>query len=449
MRRAVWALAIATSLLLAACATTPPPAPPRAAAHPPHAVHPAPARPPELARPEAPAHAADLEPLTRLPGWAEEDHAAALTAFQAGCGASRDPAMRPVCQSARAMGRVDEAAARAFFEANFRAEPAGDPPGAEGVLTAYFAPEYEARATPDAEFSAPVRPRPTRPVDIVTAATATPVADPQPSLTASDDPIAAALARAEASPYAPADPPLSGYGSPQVSRIDLSTADRATIDKAPAQGALAWMRPEDLFFLQIQGSGVLDFPDGRRMKATYTGDNGKPFVAIARPMVNQGLLGRSGASGEAIRAWLAAHRGPQAEAVMWLDPRYVFFALTPDDGREPAGAAGVPLPAGRAIAVDPSRHAYGELFWIDAAAPSLSGAAKTYRRLAMALDTGSAIRGAVRADLYLGRGPAAGAEAGRVRHALHMMQLVPVQRAAEGGPVTGGWREAAAAHGGD
>jgi membrane-bound lytic murein transglycosylase A len=251
-----------------------------------------------------------------------------------------------------------------------------------------------------------------------------------------DDPIDVALSQAE---EAAALPP------PTFQRIDLATADRATIDHTPAEGCVAWMRPEDLFYLQIQGSGVLRFPDGRRVKATYAADNGKPFVAIARPMVNQGLLGGAGASGDNIRAWLAAHRGPQAQAIMWLNPRYVFFNLTPDDGREPPGAAGIPLPAGRAIAVDPSRHAYGEMFWIDASAPTLAGAAKTYRRAVMALDTGAAIRGEVRADLYIGSGTAAGTEAGRVRHTLRMTKLVPVQR--DAATVTA-WHEAAAASGG-
>jgi membrane-bound lytic murein transglycosylase A len=228
-------------------------------------------------------------------------------------------------------------------------------------------------------------------------------------------------------------------------RLDLANADRSQIDRAPADGALAWMRPEDLFFLQIQGSGTLSFPDGRRLKAAYAGDNGRPFVAIARLMVNQGLLGGAGASGDNIRGWLAAHRGADAQAVMWMDPRYVFFALAPDDGREPPGAAGIPLPAGRAIAVDPSRHAYGELFWIDASAPVLNGGAKAYRRAVMALDTGGAIRGEVRADLYMGRGSAAGAEAGRVRHTLRMFRLTPVDRQANAGSARG---EAAAAPGG-
>jgi len=188
------------------------------------------------------------------------------------------------------------------------------------------------------------------------------------------------------------------------------------------------MRPEDLFFLQIQGSGVLEFPDGRRTRALFDTVNGAPFVAIAASMRRQGLLAANQTSGDAIRAWLAAHRGPDADTVMRLNPRYVFFRLAPDDGREPAGAAGVALPAGRAVAIDPAEHAMGELLWLDGEAPTLSGAFPVYRRLVMALDIGGAIKGAARADLYLGRGPGAGAEAGRVRHDLRLYRLVPTDR---------------------
>jgi membrane-bound lytic murein transglycosylase A len=110
---------------------------------------------------------------------------------------------------------------------------------------------------------------------------------------------------------------------------------------------------------------------------------------------------------------------------MRLNPRYVFFRLAPDDGRPPVGSANAPLPAGRAVAVDPLFHPMGELLWIDGEAPLLAGAFPTYRRLVTALDTGGAIKGEVRADLYLGQGAAAGAEAGRVRHALRLWRLVP------------------------
>jgi membrane-bound lytic murein transglycosylase A len=350
---------LAAALALAACATSPQVAPALVAvARPPPAAPPAPSPPP-----------APNVAFASLPGWDRDDHAAALAAFRAGCPASRDAAMAEVCRRAIALGAAGEDEARAFLEANFRPEPAGEP----GLLTAYFAPIYDAREAPDDAFSAPVRPR-------------------------------------------PADLPADGG----------SYADRATIEARPAGDALAWMRPEDLFFLQIQGSGVLVFPDGRRLKAAFDGHNAARFVGIARPMREQGLLADADTSGEAIRAWLAAHRGTAADAVMRLDPRYVFFRLEPDDGADPAGAAGAPLIPGRAVAVDLSRHALGDLLWIDAEAPALTGAFPAYRRLTIALDTGGAIKGEARADLYLGRGPAAGLEAGRVRHVLRLWRLAPI-----------------------
>ncbi len=350
---------------------------------------------------EAPAPApARLSRLQDLPGWEEDDHAAAFAAFATGCGVARDPDLRAACAAARAAGPLDEAEARRFFEARFRAAPA---PG-EGVLTAYFAPEYEARTRPDGAFTAPVRPRPP------SAAGGTGYA-----YAAVDDPTA----------LLDGPPPPVAAGGPS-----LLYAGRGEIERAPAPDALAWMRPEDLFFLQIQGSGTLVFETGRRAKANYAGDNGRPFTPIARPMAELGLLPRNRTGGDDIRRWLSDHAGPEADAVMQRNARYIFFALTGDDGRDPLGASGVSLPPGRSLAVDPSRHLYGEPWWIDADAPVLSGAAKRYRRLAMALDTGSAIRGEVRADLYTGRGDAAGREAGRVRHTLRMTRLVPLPSAA-------------------
>ncbi len=278
-------------------------------------------------------------------------------------------------------GPLDAAAARNFFEQNFVAERIG----AEGVLTAYFAPVYAARRSPDAEFSAPVRARPS---DLRAEAGGA---------------VSRVLPGRDVEPY----------------------PDRAGIEAGAAPSPLAWMRPEELFFLQVQGSGVLVFEDGRRMKAIYAAHNGRPFTGIANVMRDRGLLARDNTSGDAIRRWLGEHRGPDADRIMQLNPRYVFFRLAPDDGRPPVGAANVPLPAGRAAAIDPSFHTYGELLWLDAEAPILAGAFPLYRRLVSALDTGGAIRGEARADLYLGEGDAAGAEAGRVRHTLRMWRLVP------------------------
>ncbi|MDP1630115.1 MAG: MltA domain-containing protein [Caulobacter sp.] len=327
-----------------------------------------------------------------LDGWEAEDHLAALSAFRATCGVSRDAATGFVCRKAQALGKADEAGAKSFLEANFRPEPVGD----TGLLTAYFAPIYEARVTRGGEFNMPVR---GKPYDLVT--------------------------------YDLSD--IDGEATPGRTLVGRSRGgkmeaypERASIETEGRGAILAWMRAEDLFFLQIQGSGVLTFPDGVRKRAAFAAHNGRPFTGIARPMRDQGLLADNNTSGDAIRSWLAAHRGPEADAVMRLNPRYVWFSLSDDDGRDPAGAAGVSLPPGRALAVDTSRHDMGELFWIDASAPALTGAFPVYRRLAVALDTGGAIKGEVRADLYLGRGDAAGVEAGRVRHVLRMYRLAPV-----------------------
>ena len=369
---------VLAALLLHACATAKGPvAGPSAPGHEAR-VEPPPLRPtPPAAQPEPsttispPAPAlVDAKSPAWLPGWKTDDHVAALHAWQAGCGALAGSAAKAVCGVAQSIAIDDEAIARRFFENNFTVEPLADP----GLLTAYFSPVYEARDTPGGDFTAPVRPTP---ADL---------------------------------------------------KVGRPYATRTAIEARPPNDAVAWMRAEDLFFLQIQGSGTLVYPDGHRMKAVYAAHNDLTFKGIANPMRDKGLLAGGDTSGEAIRGWLADHRGPEANAIMRLNPRYVFFNLAPDDGIEPVGAAGAPLTPGHSVAVDPAAHAMGELIWIDAAAPILNGAFPAYQRLVVAQDTGGAIKGEVRADLYLGRGPAAGVEAGRVRHSLRMYRLVPIDR---------------------
>lgn len=375
-----WAATLA-ALMLFACASErspqpapPPPAPPPRVRAPQTVPAPVPRVP---ATPDA--SPAPLQPIlgfAQLPGWDAEDHAAALDMFRSSCGLQKDAAWHEVCQRARDFGAQDEVLSKAFWETNFRIQPLA----AEGLLTGYFSPEYPARPAREFPFTAPVRAR-------------------------------------------PADLPAADVGA-GGGTVPYRT--RAAIEDSAPERVLAWMRPEDLFFLQIQGSGVLDFPDGRKQRAVYAANNGFPFVGIAAPMRAQVLLSDSNTSGEMIRAWLAQHRGPDADEVMRKNPRYIFFNLQGYDGREPSGAAGVVLTPGRSLAVDPSQHDYGAIYWINGEAPALSGAFPAYRRLAMALDTGSAIRGEVRADLYLGTGEDAGAEAGRVRHRLKMYRLIPV-----------------------
>lgn len=380
-------IAVLAALALTACSTTQPPQVSPVATTPmvPGLPSTTPQSPPTQS-PATPAFAA-------LVGWAQEDHLAALDAFRAGCGVARDPDTTQACRLARSESSRDAGAARLFLETNFRPQAVGD----QGLLTAYFAPKYDARLSRSAEFSAPVRGLPS---DLVMLD----LGDFEPAMAGKK--VSGRVRAGKFEPY----------------------PDRAAIEASPIDKPLAWMRPEELFFLQIQGSGVLLLPDGGRMRAAFAGGNGKPFVGIANAMRDQGLLPDNNTSGDAIRTWLAEHRGPQADAIMRLNPRYIFFRLSQDDGQEPVGAAGISLPAGRAIAVDPSRHAMGGLYWLDASAPRLAGAFPVYRRLAVALDVGGAIKGEVRADLYTGTGPEAGAEAGRVRHDLRLYRLIPIPK---------------------
>jgi membrane-bound lytic murein transglycosylase A len=419
--------------VLAACETAPIPRPyplpPTAARRGPPPQHPY-----QPAYPQTPAVS-----WSELPGWAEEDHMGAMAAVSAACEVSRDPAMLRICAEARSAPPINDRAAKAFIEANFRLEPV---PG-EGVLTAYFTPVYEARTAPEPPFTSAVRPKPAvpprrpqpiaQPVSTSTDPPASPDA-PQAAPHGSGDDIDSLLngllgpdsaATSEpASQDAPSSPPPA-YPYTPSSPAPQGPATRADIDNMPAPDALAWMRPEDLFFMQIQGSGILVMPDGRRLKASVAGSNALPFVPIARTMRQQGLLDGYHTSGDSIHDWLAAHRGPEADAVMEQNPRYIYFRLKPDDGLEPPGAAGVPLPPGRSLAMDLGRHSFGELYWIDAEAPTLSGAFPVYRRVAAHLDIGAAIKGEVRADLFTGIGDQAGREAGRVRHTLRLLRLAP------------------------
>ena len=396
MSRAAAVAALVGSAFLTACATvTPPPGsgPGPAPGAPPGATGPVQAIPaPEEAAPASVA-------LDRIPGWETEDHSAALALVSATCRDRPRPVLASACRQVMAAGALPPVEARRLLETLFRAEPLGD----QGLLTAYFSPQYEVRFFRTGEFTAPVRPRP---------------------------------ADLELQPGARPDPARPGWKGEgrQIDGEWRPYDDRAVIEAREETQPLGWMRAEDLFFLQIQGSGTLVLPDGRRKRAVFVATNGLPFRGIATPMRDQGLLPADGTSGEAIRAWLSAHRGPEADAIMRLNPRYVFFRMEDDDGTEPVGAGNVPLIAGRSIAVDPLFHQYGDLYWLDAQAPSLAGAFPRYSRLVAALDTGGAIRGPVRADLYMGRGDAAGAEAGRVKHGLALWRLIPAPGLVVAGP---------------
>jgi len=323
--------------------------------------------------------------LFASPVWAADDHAAAYGGFletarriAAGGDALRTgrmprPSLLRVCRAATEAGRLGPAAARAFFETRFRPLDVL-PPNGESFLTGYYEPEIPA---------SPVR------TD----------AFPSPALRPPDD----------------------------LDRIAPQPERSAILDGALAGRGLelVWLDPIELFFAQIQGSARIRFPDGRRMRLAYAGRNGRPYRAIGRIVVDEGHVPREEMTMQRLKAWLRADAA-EADRVMRMNPSYVFFRLVPDDpSRGPVGAAGVPLSPMRSIAVDRTLWSYGTPFFLSADLPEPEGGSARFDALTVAQDTGTAITGPARIDLFYGSGPEAGERAGLVRHSGSLTVLLP------------------------
>lgn len=357
---------------------------------------------------------AALEPVgfDTLPGWAGDDHARALATFRKSCAriaAKPDivvPArpvftgLRKVCaQAARLPGKVDDKAARAFFEKEFRAFRIGPVDQPDGFLTGYYEPEVEGSLTPSAEFATPLY---RRPPDLLIEAP-------------------------------PKDGPPANKGK-AFRRVDgqlVPYHDRAAIEDGALKGQgleVAWIRdPADAFFAHIQGSVRVRLPDGHVLRLNYDGHNGQAYTPVGRILIDRGLVAREKMSMDAIRAYIAAHP-EEGRELMRQNRSYVFFRvaheLKGDDGA--VGAQGLPLAAGRSIAVDKNIHVYGTPFYIDAALPTgRDGAVEPFERLMIAQDTGSAIVGPARADIFFGAGKEPGAVAGRIQHPGRFVILLP------------------------
>jgi len=204
--------------------------------------------------------------------------------------------------------------------------------------------------------------------------------------------------------------------------------DRKAIDSGSLEGRgleLVWVDDAvDAFFLQIQGSGRIELDDGTVLRVGYAGQNGHPYHAIGRTLIDRGELSRSEVSLQSIEAWLREHPG-RAPEVMATNASYVFFRVIRGEG--PIGAQGVALTPERSLAVDRRYLPYGVPVWLDAMTPSADAEAPAERRqwLLVAQDTGGAIRGAVRGDVFWGAGERARAIAGRMAHRGRYWVLTP------------------------
>jgi membrane-bound lytic murein transglycosylase len=205
-------------------------------------------------------------------------------------------------------------------------------------------------------------------------------------------------------------------------------ADRERLERGALDGRgleLVWVDdPIDAFFLHIQGSGRVELTDGTQLRVGYAAQNGHPYVAIGKELVARGALALEDVTMQSIRAWLASHPADAAE-IMRKNPSFVFFRKLDGDG--PVGSQGVVLEPYRSIAVDPAFLPLGTPVWLDGSwpAPRVEDADRPLRRLVVAQDTGGAIRGALRADLFCGHGAEAAEVAGRLKHPARMWILLP------------------------
>lgn len=277
----------------------------------------------------------------------------------------------------------------------------------EGFLTAYYEVEVDARLAPEAGFETPAL---SRPPDLVTLNEA-PLETPSGEILTSAKRL------------------LDGALVPYPDR-------RAIEEEGAAQGAhpLAYLRdPVELFLIQVQGSARLRLRGGETLALTYDGRNGWPYTSIGRLMIERGLVAAADMSLDALKATLrrlGLSPGAPGRRLMQENRSYVFFRIDGSQARRlgPIGGQGAPLAPFRSIAVDRSIWAYGLPFWIAARLPWEGEAETEFRRLMIAQDTGSAIVGPARADLFFGAGEAAGRLAGRVRHGAQMAVLLPVEQ---------------------
>jgi membrane-bound lytic murein transglycosylase A len=401
-----------------------PPAHAKPATNPRASLPPAPAvetKPSSLARPgpqaggpDEPFKIADaaLEPAgwADLDGWLADDHGRAFATFQASCRpmvrattvTDTRPvrtALQAVCRRALAAGPLNDASARHFFEVNFlplRIRKLGD---AAGFLTGYYEPIFEGSRFPTREFTVPLY---RRPPDLVAAGAAGP-----------------------GGPF-----PNSGRAFRPTSSGELVPYyDRGEIEDGALDGQhleICWLRnATEALIAGIEGSARIRLEDGTILRLNYDAHNGYPYVAVGRVLIERNLVPREEMSLQRIRDWM--HDNPEeAKDVRRQNRSMVFFRIVGlNDDREAIGAQGIPLSAGRSIAVDKALHVYGTPFFIEADLPLDGARNAAFRRTMIAQDTGSAITGPARADLYFGTGEEAGQVAGRIRQAGRFAMLVP------------------------
>lgn len=346
-------------------------------------------------------------------GWSDDDHLAAYRAFRVSCRSITAQASEPKalgaslaepCRAAKSLDLSDGAKAKdmakAFFEEHFlplRISRLGE---ADGFVTGYYEPVLDGSRTPTDIYNVPVYRRPS---NLFVRG----FNQDSPSLP-NKGPVYRKIGRRKLVPY----------------------YDRGEIEDGAIAGRgleICWLKdPTDLLFAQIQGSARVRLADGSTLRINYDAYNGYPYTAVGRILIERGIIPKEEMSMQRIREWMAQNPDG-AKELRRQNRSYIFFReVNLSDKDEAVGAQGVPLTAGRSIAVDKSLHVYGTPFFIEGELPIDSDKSKTpFHRLMIAQDTGSAIVGPARADLYFGAGSEAGRVSGRLRHNMHFVMLVP------------------------
>jgi membrane-bound lytic murein transglycosylase A len=345
----------------------------------------------------------DIEPINfravefaENAGWASDAHELALAALVKSC--RKSGSQNPACKAAVALGdNASREAARTFFETHYSPH-AVEGYSSTGFVTGYYEPEVRGSRKRVGAFQIPVY---RRPGDLVSLVPDTYRARFNEQLTAM---------RREGHEFVPY------YTREEIEAGALEDRDLEL---------LYLDDPVELFFLQVQGSGLVRLTDGSTTRLSYAGKNGYPYTSIGKLLVERGELALDAASMDNLKAWLRADP-ERAKRLMQENRSYIFFrelwAHEMESG--PIGAEGVALTPGRSLAVDASYHALGTPIFV--AAPGLSDEdGRPFQRLMIAQDVGSAISGPERGDIFFGSGEAAGALAGSARQDAKFFILVP------------------------
>lgn len=302
-----------------------------------------------------------------LNGWEDDDHEPALEAFKETCGDLKGDIWRPICKVAKAGPN-----AKLFFETFF--QPIVIEDGEPGLFTGYFEPQLFGSLVRTPRYNVPL------------------------------------------------------YSFPRDWPENQSLPTRQVIESGALQGRgleLVWVDdPVAAFFLQIQGSGRVKLTNGRSMRLGYGGANGYPYRSIGQEMVRRELLPQHQVSAKRISNWVKQNP-EQGRQLLWHNPSYVFFRKVDQVPAEkgPLGAMNRSITTLRSIAIDPKFVKLGAPVWIEKSGRS------PMNRLMIAQDTGSAIKGAQRADIFYGTGDNAGLEAGAIKDPGRMVVLLPIEEA--------------------